>query len=142
VTVTALDIDYPLPTTEHVLTLCPALDPTPDTPDAVAELVRLADEQRGRLLSILPTVIEWVRVDEVAGELASHTARQLATIVIAAGTAGLATVHPDPQAELFDAFMVGAAYGRVDQLANAMSLRPFAVDLDAVANLTEIGDRS
>jgi hypothetical protein len=99
-TMTAPTIDHPL-TTEPALTLCP----NPTTPNPFAELVALADEQRARILAVIPAIVEIIRAEQVLDRRYTALADQLTVMTRGAAAVGFATLPEDPQGEIFGALL-------------------------------------
>ena len=113
-TLPALDLDYPLVTPEPVLTVCP--DPAPDN-DPFADVLALAADHRARLLAAVPTLIRLARSEvELSRQLVD-----LAGLVVAAATVGLAVIGHDPRADVLTALFY-AVTPDIDALTVAAGL--------------------
>lgn len=121
-TVLAPTTDYPLPTSEPALTLCPALDPNdPADSHSPLELQAAADNLRARLRAVAPVLLA-IDADHTALDLRLiRLARAMAAIARTAASAGAGVVSADPQAALLSALLDVVA-GDVDRITLAAGL--------------------
>jgi hypothetical protein len=111
--------DYPHPTTEPALQLCPALDPV--DPHSPLELLSLAAELRARLRAVAPVLLAIDAEHAALDQRLIRLARVMAAIARTAASAGVGVVSADPAADLLGALLDVVAVD-VDRLTIAAGL--------------------